>query len=65
MEGRGLKSYRLTEMESLLFQHWWHVYLVRPPLSPSNLVYPSRKYPLTNSLAVSALFPTLLLQFVR
>lgn len=64
MEGRGPQSYRLTETESLLFQHWWHVYLARPPLSPSNLVYPNRKYPLTNSLSVSALFPTLLLQFV-
>lgn len=36
----------------------------KSPFSPSNLVYPSRKYPLTNSLSVSALFPTLFLQFV-
>lgn len=34
-------------------------------LSPSNPVYPGRKYPLTNSFSVSALFPTLLLQFVH
>lgn len=49
------------DRESLLFQHWCHVYLARPLSHP---VYPGRKNPLTNSLSASALFPTLLLQFV-
>lgn len=61
----GPRSYRLTETEeSLLFQHWSHVYLARPLSHPLTLSTPAENTPWRTGLSASALFPTLLLQFV-